>query len=180
MLFAFRGLPHNAKNLDSVGTNMRMAQELTIRQMHGTKDGEPPQSEIFIHENPTGKFVQGLVLEAAVFWENRYLLLTTDDCPFEEMLGIRLLDAGFNLLDSARIGGIYSTGSFDSLELIEPNRLRFLFIGDTWWDIELLPHRRFRLPWVSEPSGVWRSFSFSRHFIVRGNPQPETGRSRLT
>jgi hypothetical protein len=151
--------------------NMRLTDELTIKLMEGLPGDAVPVSEIFIHGTPTGKKVSGALLAAAVQWQDKYLLFTTDDCPFEEFLGIRLLDSQFNLLDSAQIGAIYNTGTFSELKLHEPNAVSFLFIGDTTWRVELLTTPGFRLPFFSEPAGVWREFGFRRHFIVRGNPQ---------
>jgi hypothetical protein len=155
---------------------MRIAAELTTRRIHGTGEGEVPSSEVLVDGTPTGKRVSGAVLEAAVQWEDRYLLFMTDDAPFEEVLGIHLLDDQHSVLDSAFIGGPYSTGSFSSLELREPNTIRFRFIGDTTWDVELLSRPRLRIPFISEPPGVWRPLRLTRHFIVRGNPRPQAAR----
>lgn len=153
---------------------MRMASEITIRQINESRDDEEPKSEVLIEGKPTGIHVAGAVLEAAVQWQNCYLMLTVDDIPYEEMLRILLLDSKLRLVDSAMIGGPYATGSLASLQLIEPNIVRFRFIGDTVWSIELLSRPRFYLPLVSEPIGVWRSFSFCRRFVVRGNPHPQS------
>ncbi|HEY5601928.1 MAG TPA: hypothetical protein VIM41_02360, partial [Gammaproteobacteria bacterium] len=151
--------------------NLRLADELTIKLIEGLPEDAVPVSEVFINGAPTGKRVSGALLAAAVQWQDKYLLLTTDDCPFEEFLGIRLFDSEFNLLDSASIGTIYNTGMFSSLALHEPNTVSFLFIGETIWRIELLLKPGFRVPFFTEPHGVWRDLSFHRHFIVHGNPQ---------
>lgn len=153
---------------------MHIASELITKLVHETGEGEVPTSEVLINGISTGKLISGAVLEAAVQWENYYLIFMTDDAPFEEMLGVHLLDAQLNILDSALIGSPYSTGSFSSLELSEPNTVRFHFIGGTTWSIELLSRPGFRIPFISEPAGVKRPLSFSRHFIVRGNPRPQT------
>ena len=55
----------------------------------------------------------------------------------------------------------------------EPDTLRFRFIGDTDWSVQVLPEPGFRVPLLSEPTGVSRPLGFSRHFVVRGQPQPE-------
>lgn len=153
---------------------MRIARELITRPVRETGEGEAPKSEILVNGMPTGKLISGVILELAVQWEGRYLLFMTDDVPFEEMLGIHLLDSRMNTLDSALIGSTYSSGTFSSPELNGPNIVRFHFIGDTTWSIELLPRPEFYLPFISEPPGVKRPLGFSRHFIVRGNPRPQT------
>lgn len=95
----------------------------------------------------------------------------TDDILFEEMLSVHLLDGTLNLLDSVTIGAMYSTGIFSSLELIEPNIVRFRFFDDTDWRIELLTKPVFGLPFLSDPRGVSRKLGFTRYFIkIHGHP----------
>ena len=89
------------------------------------------------------------------------------------MLSIHLLDGRLDLLDSATLGAPYSTGSFSDLDIEASSTVRFRFIGDTTWSVEVLPHPVFRLPFVPDAPGVRRRAGFARHFIVRGNPQPQ-------
>jgi hypothetical protein len=152
---------------------MRIADELTTKLQNEGGDEKEPKSEVVIGGVPTGKLVPGAVLEAAIQWTSCYLLFMTDDVPHEEMLRIVLLDNQMTLVDSVLIGGPYTTGSFSSLELSEPNKVCFRFIGETPWEVELLPKPGFRIPFFSEPTGVWRAPGFSRHFVVRGNPLPQ-------
>lgn len=146
---------------------------LSVARMPDLADDAPPLCEILRHGKPTGRRVPGAVLEQAAQWQSFYLLFTTDDTPFEELLHIHLLDAELNLLDSATLGGIYSTGSFSLLASAEPDTLRFWFIAGTDWSVQVLPEPGFRLPLLSEPAGMSRPLGFSRHFIVQGQPQPE-------
>lgn len=147
--------------------------ELSVTRVAGLADDAPPLCEIIRNGQATGHKVEGAVLESAARWRSFYLLFTTDDTPFEELLHIHLLDAELRLLDSATLGGIYSTGAFSLLESADPDTLRFRFIGDTDWSVQVLAEPGFRAPLLSEPAGVSRPWGFSRHFIVRGQPQPE-------
>ena len=149
------------------------ASHVGIRRIDPPADNAAPSCEITVNGQPAGRLVPGAVLEAAAQWQSFTLLFNTDDTPFEELLHIHLLDAQLNLLDSATIGGIYSTGSFSLLESAEPDTLRFRFIGGTDWGVQVLPQPGFRLPLVSEPARVSRHLGYARHFIVRGQPQPE-------
>lgn len=149
------------------------ASELSVTHVRGLREGAEPVCEVVRNGQATGQKVPGAVLEAAVQWQSFTLLFTTDDIPFEEHLHIHLLDAQLQLLDSATVGGMYSTGSFSLLESADPDTLRFRFIGDTDWSVQVLPESGFRVPLLSEPTGVSRPLGFSRHFIVRGQPQPE-------
>ncbi|EHL21156.1 hypothetical protein KYG_19771 [Acidovorax sp. NO-1] len=147
--------------------------DVSLARIPNRPDGAEPVSEILRNDQATGRQVAGAVLEAAAQWQSFMLLFTTDDTPFEELLHIHLLDAQLNLLDSATVGGMYSTGSFSLLDAAEPDTVRFRFIGGTDWSVQVLPEPGFRVPLLSEPTGVSRPLGFSRHFVVRGQPQPE-------
>ena len=153
---------------------LRTASELTTRRIGGQGADEIPVSEILLNGRGVGRRVPGAVLEAAVKWRDCYLLFMTDDVPFEDSLGIQMLDGHLDILDSARIGGPYATGAFSSLELEEPNSVRFRFAGDTIWKVELLERPEFRMPFLRDAPGVTRPLGFSRRFVIRGSPRPQT------
>ena len=149
--------------------------DFDIRLISPGDDLTPPKSEILLNGKPTGETLAGAVLEAALEWQGRYLVFTTDDIPDEEMLGIHYLDKRLGRVDECTLGGMYSTGTFKALQLIEPNRVAFRFIGGLAWTVELLDQPGFRLPWFSEPRGVHRSFGFTRHFKVHCSPVQAAG-----
>ena len=140
--------------------------EFDIRLIGPGDDLSPPNSEIILNGETTGKILSGAVLEVALEWQGRYLVFTTDDIPQEDALGIHYLDEQLDSVDGCTLGGIYSTGTFGALQLVEPNRVTFRFIGGVVWTVELLDQPAFRLPWISEPRGVHRPFGFTRHFKV--------------
>jgi hypothetical protein len=90
----------------------------------------------------------------------------TDDTPFEEMLAIHLLDDKGKLLDSARIGGPYTTGSFSNLQLDPPATVHFRFIDDGDWSVRMLETAQYALPWWPDARGVWRGARLKRWFEV--------------
>jgi len=151
---------------------MRVANELTIRSL--SADGDIPQCELLRDGVPVGQRLPGAVLEAAVQWQDHYLLFITDDVPHEDLLHIVLLDAQWRTVDCAMLGGPYSTGSFSSLRLQAPSTVRFRFIGDTDWELELLSASAFRIPLLGDPVGVTRRFGFSRRFVLRSKPKPQS------
>jgi hypothetical protein len=135
-------------------------------------EGAAPRCDVFVAARPFGPQVQGAVLEAAVRCDAWLLLFLSDDVPYEESLSIHLLDARGAPLDSARLGGAYSTGVFSALRLEPPDAVRFRFIGETDWRVQLLAQPQWRVPFVADAPGVHRSVGVSRHFVVHGNPQP--------
>ena len=152
--------------------SIRKTTEIKIKLVEGISENEVSNCEIIAKGVATGCIVSGIYLEAAIQYEDYHLLFITNDCPFEERLNIYLFDKQWLLLDSADMFCIYSTGSFSDLTLIEPNRARFIFFGDTDWEVEIFDAPKFRFPGTGEPPGVIRKFGFSRHFLVRGSPKP--------
>lgn len=155
---------------------MRLANELSTRLVRAATTYDSPQSEILHRGESTGEFVPGAVLEGAVRWADHYALFMSDDVPFEEILGIHVLDDRFRTVDSAYLGGPYMTGAFDSLTLTGPDTIEFRFLGEATWKVRLLGETEFRFPIFSEPPGVWRPFGFRRRFVVTRelpkNPSP--------
>lgn len=131
------------------------------------------QSEILVDGRPTGRIVTGEVLEAAVQWKDCCLLFIRDDIAFEDSLRLYLFDANWELVDSASLGGMYTTGAFSELELVAPNTVRFQFIGGITWELEILDRGVASLPF-SDPKGVSRPFGFVKRFRLKGRPLPET------
>lgn len=138
-----------------------------------TGDPEQLQSRVFVNGEATTTLVAGAYLEACVEWHDSYLLFLTDNIPHEDMLNIHLLNKKFDLLDSAVLGTMYSTGSFSDLQITGENTLTFRFIGGIDWTLELLTEPRFALPLFSDPKGVSRRFKFKHYFDIKGNPLPE-------
>jgi hypothetical protein len=144
--------------------------ELSVTLVSDASETEPPVSEIALADGQKRTIVKSAILEAAIAWRDAFLIFLTDDIPYEETLSIYLLDGELNCLDSATLGGMYSTGFFKLSELSEPNVVRIRFIGDMDWSVELLREPEFRLPFISEPIGVSRRFGFSRRFKIQGKP----------
>ena len=150
---------------------LRLAPELALRPIPGDDD-ETPRSELVLHGSASGQPVEGTVLEAAVACGERYLVFTTDDVPYEEVLHINLLDHALHTVDAASIGAPYSTGSFRALELAPPNEVHFRFMGDTRWTVELFTAARWTIAALSDPRGVSRPTGLRRWFALRGDPRP--------
>ena len=144
---------------------MRVADEIALRPLAAGADAAV-RSEVLIAGRPTGAVITGVVLEAAVHCAPGWLLFLTDDVPFEELLTIHLLDREGGLLDSASIGAPYTTGTFSSMRLDPPSTVRFRFIDDADWFVEILDRPKRALPWWPDARGVRRGARVARHFIV--------------
>ena len=148
---------------------MRAAHEVSIRRCQGPDD-KAPTSQLLIDGVPIGRPVAGAVLEAAIACGDLLLLFMTDDTPFEESLSIHLLDRQGRLLDSARLGWPYTTGSFTALRLVNATTVCFRFFGDTDWTLQILPRPSLRIPFFPDAPGVTRSLGFKRWFAIQGKP----------
>ena len=147
--------------------------DFSLRRVRESGNGTTPLSEIVVKGVSTGKMVDCAILEAAIEWEDLILAFMTDDVPFEEVLSIYLFDQALSVIDSARLGAIYSTGVFSGLALRLPDAVEFKFIGGITWKLKLLREPRFVLPFVSNPTGISRPFGFYRRFLVIGKPLPD-------
>jgi hypothetical protein len=76
------------------------------------------------------------------------------------------VDANFSVRDRATLLAPNATGSFESLQIVSDRRVRFNFLGQRGWELDLLKKAVFRLPLVGEPLGVVRPFGFSRRFAL--------------
>jgi hypothetical protein len=141
------------------------ASDLSLLRKSQAGGPELPRSEVLHDGEPTGTFVAGLVLEAAFSCDSNRLLFTTDDVPFEDFLGIHLLDSSLSLLDSAKIGWPYATGTFSVLD-VEDRSIVFRFLSEVPWRLRLLDGPQLRLPIFTEPCYVWRPFGFTRRFVL--------------
>lgn len=126
--------------------------------------GSAPRSEIVLNGERTGAVIDGAILEAALSWRDFFLVFLTDDIPHEDTLRIYLLDADLSVIDSARLGGMYTTGAFRDLRMRPPDIVRFRFFGDIKWELRLLGRRTFSLPEIVGVAGVWRPLRVYRWF----------------
>lgn len=124
---------------------------------------------MLLNSSPSGLIVTGATLEAAVEWQGYRIAFFTNDIPFEEVLQIYMFDGDMVLVDAARLGAMYSTGTFADLQFAAPDTLTFRFLGDVVWRMVLLGEREFALPFLSNPGGVSRDLKFFRHFRVEAN-----------
>ena len=144
--------------------------ELSLRLLGSPLSDEMPRSEVMSHGQPTGAIIEGAVLEAAIRWNDLVLAFVTDNTISQEAMHIYLFDAGFEVIDSAWLGSIFGTGVFSLVAICPPNAVRFRFLGNTDQTLELFTKDTFALPYVGNPCGVSRPFSFHRRFRIAEAP----------
>ena len=147
--------------------------EFSLQLVQPPSNEAIPRSAVLIKGLPTGKVVDGAVLEAAVEWVNLTIAFLTDDILHENSLRIYLFDAELAVIDSATLGAMYSTGAFSDLVMLGHDALSFSFFGGITWKLKLLRAPQFAVPFFSNPTGVSRPFGFYRRFLVLGKPLPD-------
>lgn len=149
------------------------AERLSLQPLPAGAD-TPPSVRVQLDGRAAGQPLPGALLEAAFECEGlgdaQLLLFLSDDVPFEDFLHLHLLDAQLALLDSASLGAPYSTGAFALRGEPADHALRFRFIGQADWTLELLDHAETRLPFLGDPPGVHRRFGFRRRFRLSAQP----------
>ena len=149
--------------------------EFSLRLLGSPFSDEMPRSEVMFHGQATGKVIAGAVLEASIRWNDLVLAFVTDNTISQEAMHIYLFDAKLQVIDSAWLGSIYASGVFSLVDVCPPSIVRFRFLGDMEWSVELLSEEAFALPYVSDPCGVSRPFGFHRRFRIR-RPRKHVGR----
>jgi len=88
-------------------------------------------SELIWNDRLVGRVLAGAVMEAQFSLpDGGYLLLVTDDCPFEEGLHIYLLNAWYELLEQDILGCPYTAAIVENVKVAGDNVVTFSFIGD--------------------------------------------------
>lgn len=141
-------------------------QEFSLKLISESTETETSKSQILFNGKPIDSVVEGKICEACISYEEFFLVITSNDCPYEESLNIYFLSKNFIVLDRATLVWPYSTGSFVLLDLVQPNVIAFKFFDESTWKIELYPKKRIVIPILSEAAGVWRSFKLKHHFKV--------------
>lgn len=125
-------------------------------------------NKVIIDGHDSMVHIEGVCLEAALSFNERYILLfVTCDCPFEEILNIYLMDSQRNLIvDQAIISQQYSPGLFTDLTIRSENTLSFEFMIEGEWIIELLETPKKSICNLFSCRFVNRPFSLFRYFNI--------------
>jgi hypothetical protein len=129
----------------------------------GTQAG---QSRLCYRGHPTPLLLAGSVLERQFQCGPWYLLLTSDNSPFEEVLHVYLIGRGPAVLDQLDLGQMYTPAVLSEVAVEGPDVLTFSFFGGDRWRLRVWP--RPRHTWPSGPFASvqrpWRLL-LGRHFL---------------
>lgn len=107
--------------------------------------------------------VDGVSLEAQFQCSSGYLVITSDDIPYEEGLHFYLLGGGGEVLDELSLGQINHSGILRNVVPHADDRLEFSFFGSERWHLTVLDKPVFRLPGLL--SSVRRKRWLGQHLL---------------
>ncbi|MFP8967735.1 hypothetical protein ACKC9G_14220 [Pokkaliibacter sp. CJK22405] len=142
---------------------------------HSPEDACP---EIVLEHTPSRQQLafEGAQLEGQFAMDNGFILLITDDVPFEERLVIYRLDQKLQVCESITLGAAYTPGIIGDLQILSASQLSFSFFNnEEVWVLELLAkpawdRKPFQHP-VRRTSGVFRRSSLRLYIKIEREQQ---------
>jgi len=117
---------------------MQPAQEFALEPLERPGGDQPLRSRLKRHGQPGDLILEGVRLEAAFrLADGRYLLMLSDDTPFEEILHVYLLGDALEVRDRAEIGGAYVPGPVQEIAAGPGGCVRFAFAGDRRFELRV-------------------------------------------
>jgi hypothetical protein len=105
----------------------------SLEQHGGPYDSWPFHSKLYIYRMWTGSVVRGYLIERQYQLRSGYLLITSDDCPFEETTHFTLLDGRYRVLSHKKLFLPYYSFLLASATPLDGQRLRVTFAsGDEY------------------------------------------------
>ncbi len=103
-------------------------------------------SSMLIFDSREISVINGEVIEAQFKTENgQYLLIASDNCPYEEGINIYLLSSDKDVLDHVTIAQNYTSGQFEGLEIMDDSTIKFSFIREEKFKLNIFPNGKFKL-----------------------------------
>lgn len=114
----------------------------------GDRSERAPISALLFEDREVGLNVRGATLEAQFALDTGgYLLLITNNSPYEERMQVYLLGSDFRIAETADLGYAYTSGIVRDIQLTGRDSLEFTFSGGC----------RFRLVVRAQPSHFWNA-----------------------
>ena len=153
---------------------MQQLSTLSLVELSGQTEFSQARSEVYFDGKPSGILVPGKLLEAAFrVDEDRYLIFTTDDVLFEELLTITLISREQGVIEIAHLGGEYASGTFENASA-DKKSVHFQFIDDVRWTVKISRTSHLRIPFLSDPRGVKRPSGLKTYMTFSTDPVSES------
>lgn len=127
---------------------MTTVNNISLSMIHGSSDDgvEACESFIFLNHVNTGIIVPVCWLELAVLLEDgRYLILATDENPYEQTLEILLIDLQEGVQERIGLFIIYHDGSLNNVNIYD-SCIEFSYFSTEVWRLSVSKKKRYCLP----------------------------------
>jgi len=114
--------------------HMRKVSLFSVQSKQNT--GRDPNCQLLLQQHLTGRTLRGRKLVDQFASGQRYVLITDDDNPFEEVLHIYLLDLELNVLDELDLCQPYTPGVYQ-LHRHDDRHISFRFFDDRLWSLQI-------------------------------------------
>lgn len=134
-------------------------------ELNRTGSDDVIESDVIHAGNTVGCKVAGSHLEGQFICQHGFLVLATEDTPYEESLHIHLLSRDFVLIDSVELSHGYTSGLYKLLQHTEDS-LEFSFFGGDVWKLSVFDHPQ-RWSFDQMEAGVrnsWRRM-VTKHYL---------------
>jgi hypothetical protein len=135
-----------------------------LQTVHG--DNEKPKSIITINDVASRSPISGCIIDKVFPMQDGWIVITNDDCPFEESLNITYLNSKLEILDEVTIGWMYATGSLKNFEIVGADTFQFNFFANENWFVKVNKTPITHIPLISDGREVTRPWKFKKHLIV--------------
>jgi hypothetical protein len=128
---------------------MKEIQQFSLEKHEGPYEKWPSRTRLFENEKEIGIRVPGYNLLHQFELKEYYLLITDDDCPFEEGTNFILISKAKKILAYQILFVRYGSVTLESVKWIDEQHLRVVFYENDHWMLTIrpwgIPYLRSRL-----------------------------------
>ncbi|MEC5385148.1 hypothetical protein VVD49_05400 [Uliginosibacterium sp. H3] len=141
---------------------------LSLEKHDGEYKDWPKLTRLYCNGIDTGRKIPGYLIEAQYRCAEGYLLVTSQDCPFEESNDFLLLDAHFDLIATAGLLVPYASFLINEHWPLSDRSIRIHYYGDLFMDLAIEDPSEMSLPLRGPIArGAASLFASIRHGLLR-------------
>ena len=126
-------------------TFMQEITRFTLESHSGEYVTWPLKTTLLADLQPTATNIPGYVIERQYQIDERYLIITSWDCPFEEANDFELLDKNYAVLAHKRLGVPYGSFLLDDASVVDEQTLLLKYFENDYWTLTVRKQRPLRL-----------------------------------
>jgi hypothetical protein len=157
---------------------VKPTRDVEARRVREPTNEQSPLVQLRLHGRDAGPPIDGATIERAFRLDDgRYLILLTDDVPYEEALRVYLLDQDGTVLDGIVLGSAYVTGSVQDVTIENDVTLAFSFVHRARCRVSVRGTGAVRLPLRYKPGVARIGPLWRRRFLDVSFEEPRPAES---